>query len=396
VPHFAASPEGELRYLSLMQNLEKKLQQWTQARLIDPAVAERILQFENQTDGRKWRWPAILAVGFGTLMLCAGVLLFVAAHWDQMSPAYRFSLVLAMVAVFHIAAGLLAPKVPMIGVALHTAGTIALGGGVYMAGQIFNLQEHWPGGIMLWALGAVIGWAVLRQWPQALLAAILIPWWLAGEWVLATEKYHSNWAIPSQGLLLLAILFLSAQHEKEEYRQLRVGMIWTGCLGFIPLIVAVLESSDGFLWGYYRPAIPTSLLLLGCLLAYVPPLVIAFIARRKQAVLMFVFAGWVAVLGIIGRTDRHWEHVWLYLWMALGATLLCVWGVNVHRKLFINYGSVLFALTVIGFYFSSVMDKLGRASGLILLGVIFLAGGWLLNRLRTDLIARTAAAGGTQ
>ena len=379
-----------------MQNLERKLQQWTEARLIDPTAAERILQFESQTDNRKWRWPAILAVVFGTLMLCAGVLLFVAAHWEELSPGTRFGSVLAMVAIFHLVAGLLAPKVPMIGVALHTAGTIALGGGIYLAGQIFNLQEHWPGGVMLWALGAVIGWAVLRQWPQALLAAILIPWWLAGEWVLVTEKYHSNWAIPSQGLLLLAILFLSAQHEKEEYRQLRLGMIWTGCLGFIPLLVAVLESSDGFLWGNYKPALPATLLLLGYVLAYVPPLVIAFIARRKQAVWMFGSAGWVAVLGVVGRTDRHWEHAWLYLWMALGATLLCAWGVQGHRKLFINYGSALFAITVIWFYFSSVMDKLGRASGLIFLGVIFLLGGWLLNRLRTDLIARTTAAGGAQ
>lgn len=379
-----------------MQNLEKKLQQWTEAHLIDPAAVERILQFESQTDNRKWRWPAILAVAFGTLMLCAGVLLFVAAHWEELSPGTRFGTVLAMIAIFHVAAGLLAPKVPMIGVALHTAGTIALGGGVYLAGQIFNLQEHWPGGIMLWALGAVIGWAVLRQWPQALLAAILIPWWLAGEWVLATEKYHSNWAIPSQGLLLVAILFLSAQHKKEEYRYLRLGLIWTGCLAFIPLVVSVLESGDQYWWWRHRQDMPASLLLLGCLLAYAPPLVLAFIARRKQAVWMFIFAGWVAVLRTIGHTDRHWEHAWLYLWIALGAIALCAWGVQAHRKLFINYGSALFAITVVGFYFSSVMDKLGRASGLIFLGVIFLLGGWLLNRLRTNLIARTATAGGTQ
>jgi len=214
--------------------------------------------------------------------------------------------------------------------------------------------------------------------------------------VLATEKYHSTWALPSQGLLLLAILFLSAQPEKEEYKQLRLGLIWTGCLAFIPLVVAVLESSDGFWWGRYKSDIPASLLVLGCVLAYVPPLVIAFIARRKQAVWMFVFAGWVAVLGVISRNERHWEDAWLYLWMAVGATLLCAWGVNAHRKLFINYGSALFAITVIGFYFSSVLDKLGRATGLISLGIIFLLGGWLLNRLRTDLIARTAVAGGAR
>jgi len=40
-----------------------------------------------------------------------------------------------------------------------------------------------------------------------------------------------------------------------------------------------------------------------------------------------------------------------------------------------------------------VLDKMGRSMGLILLGAIFLAGGWVLNRLRTDLISRAAATG---
>jgi hypothetical protein len=40
---------------------------------------------------------------------------------------------------------------------------------------------------MLSALGAVLAWLVLRQWPQALLAAVLIPCWLMGEWTSATD-----------------------------------------------------------------------------------------------------------------------------------------------------------------------------------------------------------------
>jgi uncharacterized membrane protein len=67
-----------------------------------------------------------------------------------------------------------------------------------------------------------------------------------------------------------------------------------------------------------------------------------------------------------------------------------------NRKLFINYGTVIFAIDLIAFYFSSVLDKLGRSMGLIVLGVIFLAGGWVLNRLRSDLIARAAAAGASR
>src|SRR5258708_846153 len=104
---------------------EKNLQRWVDARLIDPPAAERIRQFEKDSGQGRLRWPAVLAVGFGVLLLCAGILLFVAAHWEEMSPGQRFSLVLAMVAVFHVAASLLGTKVPAIGIALHLAGTAA-------------------------------------------------------------------------------------------------------------------------------------------------------------------------------------------------------------------------------------------------------------------------------
>jgi hypothetical protein len=42
---------------------------------------------------------------------------------------------------------------------------------------------------------------------------------------------------------------------------------------------------------------------------------------------------------------------------------------------------------VMWFYFSSVMDKLDRSLGLILLGILFLAGGWALEHTRRRLIA---------
>jgi hypothetical protein len=47
---------------------------------------------------------------------------------------------------------------------------------------------------------------------------------------------------------------------------------------------------------------------------------------------------------------------------------------------------VAFAMTVVWFYFSNVMDKLGRSLGLIVLGVLFLAGGWALEVTRRKLV----------
>lgn len=375
---------------------DKDLERWVEARLIDPPTAERIREFEKDSSKKKLRWPAILAIGFGALMLCAGILLFVAAHWDDLAPGQRFSLVLAMVAVFHVAAVVLGQKVPAMGIALHVAGTTCLGAGIYMAGQIFNLQEHWPGGLMLWSLGAVAAWLILRQWPQALLAVILIPWWLGGEWDLATEGYRGAWNIGAQGFLLLSILYFTTT-PKDSNRDLRRGLIWVGALALIPFIVDVMATAEppGYSWGWHwhPQTLSTSMLALGYAGAYLPALTIAAFTRRKRSLPIFGAAFWVFVLAAVSGRRMLEDNPWVYLWIALGACAFCYWGMRENRKLFINFGTAIFALNVIAFYFSDVLDKLGRSMGLILLGTIFLAGGWILNRLRTDLIARASAAG---
>jgi uncharacterized membrane protein len=57
-------------------------------------------------------------------------------------------------------------------------------------------------------------------------------------------------------------------------------------------------------------------------------------------------------------------------------------------KAIVNYSIAAFALTVMWFYFSDIMGKLDRSLGLILLGVLFLAGGWMLERTRRRLVAK--------
>ena len=61
------------------------------------------------------------------------------------------------------------------GSGLHAVGTVALGGAIAMAGQIFNMQEHWPSAVLLWAVGAIAGWLLLGDWPHLALTAILAP-----------------------------------------------------------------------------------------------------------------------------------------------------------------------------------------------------------------------------
>jgi uncharacterized membrane protein len=171
------------------------LSQWVAAGLIDEDTCEPIRAFERERVGAAGlRWPIVLALAFGALMLGAGLLLFVSAHWDALSPGLRFALVVLLVAVFHIAGAATAPHFPAMASALHAIGTVALGAGIYLSGQIFNLDEHWPGGLMPWALGAAAAWALPRDGYQLALVAILAPAWLTGEWfaIIVMAFYFSQ------------------------------------------------------------------------------------------------------------------------------------------------------------------------------------------------------------
>lgn len=371
-------------------DLIASLERWKEAGLLDPAQADRILAFESAEGGRapgRLRLPAIMAIAFGVLMVGAGVLLFVAAHWEDLGPAQRFTLVLAQVAAFHLAGAWFAERVPNLATGLHAAGTLALGAGIFLAGQIFNLQEHWPGGVLLWALGAWAGVALLRDWAQAALAALLTPFWLAGEWTEATRPgwWGARRDGPEQvlavGVFFLAVTYLTCRFRERDGLPRR-ALAWIGGLALVPSVLFLLGTTDS--WGRRGPeaSLGTALLAAGWTLALGMPLALAAVTRGKAAWMNAAAAGWALLLVMMGT--REWP---VYAWCALGSAGLVGWGLHEARRERVNLGVAGFALTLVWFYFSSVMDKLGRSLGLMILGLLFLAGGWQLERVRRRLNA---------
>jgi hypothetical protein len=373
---------------------ERYLERWTTAGLIEPSTAERVRVYEaGQEKTQGLRWPVALAISLGGLLLGAGVLLFIAAHWDTLSPGERFGLVLLLVALFHVAGAFTAERFSVLSTTLHAVGTISLGAGIFLAGQIFNLQEHWPGGLLLWTLGAWVAYALLRDWPQAALAALLTPMWLSGEWLVATDGWIRRDKILAEGLLLLAITYLTALLSERE-TQVRKALAWIGAVALIPFVLLVIVSgthSDGRLFS--QSGISRE---LGWIAALSLPLALAWVLRRGASWMNLIAALWVVALGTTSFSSQPNESLLRYVWRELGPYGICAlgfigliaWGLKEARKERINLGVAGFALTVLLFYFSNIMDKLGRSASLIGLGLLFLLGGCLLERTRRRLVAR--------
>ena len=71
-----------------MDNAEEYLSRWQGAGLLDENAVAAIRTYEIQhakPHGRQWQ--VLLALILGGILLGAGVLLFVAAHWDSFLPA---------------------------------------------------------------------------------------------------------------------------------------------------------------------------------------------------------------------------------------------------------------------------------------------------------------------
>ncbi len=367
------------------------LKRWLDAGLLDAATAERIRAYESSQGGvlRQGRLTLIV-FALGALLLTAGVLLFVAAHWDALSPGSRFALVLAMVAALHAGGALAARNSPALATALHAVGTGAFGAGIYLAGQVFHMAEHWPAALLLWAAGAGVAAYLLRQWPQVIWLAVLVPAWLWGEWMAAhgTLQAWRDLTPAAVGLFLFACAYLMARPADSAERWRR-AFAWLGAIALLPAAVAVAMAGDvdhalAEIGPHERADTVRS---LAWSVAIILPLALAWWLRGRDAVWMIAALAWALVLSqVSARTDAG--ELVMYGLLEIGAVGVVLWGLRDGQRLAVNVGVLGFALAMFAFYFASLYDRLGRALGLIGIGVLFIGGGWLLERARRRLLAR--------
>jgi hypothetical protein len=216
---------------------------------------------------------------------------------------------------------------------------------------------------------------------QLSLAALLTPAWLIGEWAVRSGDTARAGAIAAAYATVLAAVYLSARTESQAGPERR-ALAWIGGLALIPCAIVQIV-----MFGELRGQQAASgVEVLGWVVAIGSPLGLAWLLRNRAAWVNAVAAGCVIVLGL---TAHARGAALVYLWAAVCAAALAAWGVSERRPERINLGIAGFALAVLFFYFSTLMDKLGRSVSLIVLGLVVLAGGWVLERTRRRLIAGT-------
>jgi uncharacterized membrane protein len=391
-----------------MADFESLLTRWLAAGVLDAGAAERIRAYETtQARPSGLRWQGLVALILGALLLGCGVVLFVSAHWDQMGPGARYALVMAMVAVFHLGGAWARASYRGLSTALHAVGTVTIGTAIALVGQIFNIQDHWPAAILMWALAAAAAWMLLRDEAQQTLTLLLFPAWILAELDFYSQGHIGQDVYLGRLLIVWAVLYLTG-FVGSKHRVTRgilfavsavtaiVGTVlvlegwrsWTAAPGFLPLHVRV--------WGWVGIA--------------VLPVLLSLVKRRESlvpvaaAVAFGIALPWCMHLTTMHNDFGTYHNAYTYTEPNLAAHGLVAamavftiwWGVRLASKGLVNLGMVWFAGAVGWFYFSDIFDKVGRSLGLIGLGVLFLAGGWALEITRRRLMTRMGTSDASQ
>jgi hypothetical protein len=188
-------------------------------------------------------------------------------------------------------------------------------------------------------------------------------------------------------LLLTALAYLAAVPAPPGERAApRYALAWTGGIALIPLVFFLVASADH--GSYLGDDLRAPLRAIGWGVAVAAPMGLVWVLRHGFSAPLGALALWV----LAGPLLAGARGTPPYLWAGVLSLGLIVWGVMERRSERINLGVTGFALTVVIFYFSSVMDRLGRSASLVGLGLLFLGGGWALEQARRRLVARVKAA----
>jgi len=417
-----------------MNDIESLLNRWQSAGVLDAETAARIRALEAKSPAQPTaqpgahaaapstspaglKWLVVTGLILGAILLACGVVLFVSSHWDQLGPGERFLLVMTVVAVFHIAGGLTRSTFEGFSTALHAVGTISTGAAIALVGQIFNIQEHWPAAVLMWALAAFAGWALLRDQAQQTLALLLFPAWIFCELGYRMEGHIGDSIYIGRLCFVWAILYLTF-FANSRRRAVQGILFAVSAIAAVAGIVFMLGA-----WVSYssdQSFIPFGTRVWAWIAFAAIPLLIAAFRGHKGLVPIVVAIGFAEALpwcyrkwivsynypgaghGIYTRTD---PNLLAHALVAAFAVFLCAWGVRLLSRALVNLGIVGFAAAVFWFYFSDIYNDHYRALGLIGLGILFLAGGWALEKMRRRILARmsasavqptVAAEGGTQ
>ncbi|MDD5064065.1 MAG: DUF2157 domain-containing protein [Phycisphaerae bacterium] len=160
------------------KELKQELQIWQSDGIITPgqstAINQRYMLDQTAGESRNIVLSAIYIIG--AVLVAAGVISFVAAHWDKITPSVKIAVIISFMLACHLSGFYLwkiSGKSPRLGHALITLGTLVFGANIGLLAQIFHIEANFYNGMYAWAIGALVMAYALESEPNIIIAVIV-------------------------------------------------------------------------------------------------------------------------------------------------------------------------------------------------------------------------------
>ncbi len=243
-----------------LDRLQQDLDRWIAAGHV-PADRRALLL----ADAAAWQPPssragmsAMLTL-LGALLLGVGAVAFVAANWAEMGRIARVAVLFAsMTAAFGAAWWLMERgQRPQAGQGLILLGVILFGASIHLIAQTYQIEAHYPNGVLLWAAGAVLAAAAVPSAPSLWLGFALLGLWSWQEMFYDSLALHLPFLPAWAAAAAVAVI-------GRWWRCLSFGILllacWYGLTGLALMADHDLAPVDG---AALMLAVPVGLWLLG-------------------------------------------------------------------------------------------------------------------------------------
>jgi uncharacterized membrane protein len=160
------------------EQLKQELQIWQSDGIITPdqsaAINQRYMLDQTAGESRNIVLSAIYIIG--AVLVAAGIISFVAAHWDKIAPSVKITVIISFMLACHLSGFYLwriSGKSPRLGHALIALGTLVFGANIGLLAQIFHIKADFYNGMYAWAVGAVIMAYALESIPNVIIAIVV-------------------------------------------------------------------------------------------------------------------------------------------------------------------------------------------------------------------------------
>lgn len=193
-----------MRGRGFVRRLRRELPKWVEAGLVTPEKAPLIL--EQVAAGSQRRSLASMFAILGALLIGIGVITFFAANWQAMPKIIKLlALFGTMWAAFSAAAWSLRHEAHnWLAESMLLLGILLFGANIMLIAQIYHIDAHYPDGVFVWSLGALlVAWLLAS--PAVFVAGLMLATLWSGMEAFDFSRLHWPFLIVLAGFTVVAV-----------------------------------------------------------------------------------------------------------------------------------------------------------------------------------------------